>query len=39
MLRICNSLANLFPVWVLLCSGLALYFPAWFTWFTGPMIV
>ncbi|QXP92778.1 bile acid:sodium symporter family protein [Methylococcus capsulatus] len=39
MLRICNSLANLFPVWVLLCSGLALYFPPWFTWFTGPMIV
>jgi BASS family bile acid:Na+ symporter len=39
MLRFCNSLANLFPVWVLLCSGLALYFPAWFTWFTGSMIV
>ncbi|MDD2768946.1 MAG: bile acid:sodium symporter family protein [Methylococcus sp.] len=39
MHRICNSLANLFPVWVLLCSGLALYFPAGFTWFTGPMIV
>ena len=33
MTRILNSLANLFPVWVIICSGLALLEQDLFTWF------
>lgn len=34
-----NTLANLFPLWVLAASALALFHPALFTWFEGPFIV
>jgi BASS family bile acid:Na+ symporter len=34
-----NTLANLFPLWVLAASALALFHPSLFTWFEGPFIV
>ncbi len=37
-LSLLATLANAFPVWVLLASGLALLQPALFTWFRGPLI-
>ena len=33
MTRTLNTMANLFPVWVIICSGLALLEQDWFTWF------
>lgn len=34
-----NTLANLFPLWVLAASALALVHPPLFTWFEGPLVV
>ena len=38
-MKLLDTLANAFPVWVLVASGLSLVRPELFTWFRGTSIV
>ena len=39
MLRIAETVTNLFPLWVVVAGALALFHPPLFTWFSGSLIV